>query len=44
MSDALVSPVHSEQGSSEERRLNPRTKMAEIVYMNLQAENGGIRA
>ena len=42
MSDALVSPVHSEQGSRDERRLNPRTKMAEIVYMNLQAENGGI--
>ena len=42
MSDAPVSPVHSEQASKKERRLNPRTKMAEIVYMNLQAENGGI--
>jgi hypothetical protein len=42
MSDAPVSPVHSEQASKKERRLNPRTKMAEIAYMNLQAENGGI--
>ena len=42
MGDATVSLHQAEQTAPEERRLHPRSKMTEIVYMNLRAENGGI--
>ena len=42
MSDTTTTPVHFEAAPREERRLGPRSKMVEIIYMNMQAENGGI--
>ena len=42
MSDTTVTPVYTEPAVHPERRLSPRSKMAEIVYVNMQAENGGI--
>ena len=42
VSDTTTTPVHFEAAPREERRLAPRSKMVEIIYMNMQAENGGI--
>jgi hypothetical protein len=43
MSDATASPVQfNATAPFEERRQSPRSKMTKIVYMNLEAENGGI--
>ena len=42
VTDATANPAHSELEPREERRLSPRSRMTEIVYVNMQAENGGI--
>ncbi len=42
MTDAIANPAHSELEPREERRLSPRSRLTEIVYVNMQAENGGI--
>jgi hypothetical protein len=42
VTDAIANTAHFEPSPREERRLSPRSKMAEIVYVNMQAENGGI--
>lgn len=42
MTDAIANHAHSELEPREDRRLSPRSRLTEIVYVNMQAENGGI--